>query len=268
MSWKKSGRVLLKKSGFQMHYYGELVKGKTPLLLVHGSGGSGILWLWQLQGLSREFSPLAVDLPGHRFSGGQPATRINLYVEYLQDFAVSLNLPPFVLAGHSLGGAITIAYALQYPEHLQAIILLSTGGILRAAPQLLEIFRQKNYSEMNKYFYGPEAEQELVEKGEKMLRSVPPEIFFADLAACYHFDALNQLEQIRLPTLIICGEEDLVTPPALSRFMAQQIRGAELFFLAGCGHMPMLEKPAAVTEKIRSFVQLVQNQSGVQDKIT
>ncbi|MGI6308209.1 MAG: alpha/beta fold hydrolase [Dethiobacteria bacterium] len=258
MTWEKSGRVLLKKSGFHMHYYGELVKDKTPLLFVHSSGGSGILWLHQLRGLSEDFSTLAVDLPGHRFSEGQPATRINLNVDYLKDFVVSLGLPPFILIGHSLGGAITIAYALQHPADLQAMILISTGGKLNAAPKLREIFRQGNYAEMNKYIYGPEAEQELVEKGEKMLRSVPLQVFYADLDACEHFDVLNQLQQITLPTLIICGEQDLITPPKLSRFMAQQIRGSELFLLANCGHMTILEKPAAVTEKIRSYVQLIQ----------
>lgn len=261
MPREKEGRVLLQGSGFYMHYYGELVQDKTPLLFVHSTGGSGIMWLQQLRNLSPDFSALAIDLPGHRFSEGQPATRVKPNAGYLQDFVTSLNLPPFVLIGHSFGGAVAVTYALRYPAQLQALILISTGGALQKAPKLREILRQGNYATLNRYAYGPGAGQELLAKGERMFRSVPCQVFHADLEACEHYDARQQLKQIRLPTLVICGKQDRITPPRLSRFMAEQIGGAKLCLLDNCGHMPILEQPAVVNEKIRCFVRLVQKKA-------
>ena len=219
------------------------------------------MWLPQLRNLSADFSTLAVDLPGHRFSEGQPATRVEPYAEYLQDFTTSLNLPPFVLIGHSLGGAVAVTYALRHPEQLQAVILISTGGALRIAPKVRGLLRQGDYAKINSCTYGPCAGQELLAKGERMFRSIPLQVFYADLETCEHYDALNRLKEITLPTLIICGEQDQITPPRLSRFIAGQIGGAKLCLLPDCGHMPILEKPAAVNERIRSFVRSVQKQA-------
>lgn len=261
MTREKEGRVLLQKGGFYMHYYGELVQDKTPLLFIHSTGGSGIMWLPQLQNLSADFSTLAIDLPGHRFSEGQPATRIKPNAGYLQDFVTSLDLPPFVLIGHSFGGAVAATYALRCPAQVQALILISTGGTLHMAPKLREILRQGDYAELNRYTYGPGTGQKLLARGEKMFRSVPLRVFYADLEACEHYDALQQLKQITVPTLIICGEQDRITPPRLSRQMAERISGAELCLLDNCGHMPILEQPAVVNEKISSFVRLVQKKA-------
>ncbi|RJX29278.1 MAG: alpha/beta hydrolase [Dethiobacter sp.] len=256
----KSNFVQLKKYGFKMCYYGNFVEEKLPLLFIHGSGGNGLLWKPQLTGLAEEFAPMAIDLPGHGNSEGDAADDISLYCDYIKDFMESINLPPFILAGHSLGGAIALSYALKYPADLKALILAATGGRLRVAPKFLNLYRAgKHESSLVKNLYGPDADKNMIKKGEEMVLTVPPGVFYADFSACNKFDVLNQLGQIKLPALVLCGEQDLMTPPKYSLFLAEKIPGAELQILPGSGHMPMLEKSEEVNKTITGFAKKIKD---------
>lgn len=247
--------VNLKKNGFKLNYFGKIEKGKLPLVFLHGAGGNGSLWQEQLKGLAEEFSPLAVDLPGHGASEGQAANRISIYRQCIKDFKDTLELPPYVLGGHSMGGAITIDYALNHPEDLRAIILVATGGKLRVLPQILEKYRQGiQQPELVRHLYGPDAPEELIKEGKEMLMSVPPAVSYADFTACDNFNVLNELERIKIPTLVLCGDQDVMTPPKYSQFLAEKMPGAALKIIPGGGHMLMLEKPRDVNKAIIEFL--------------
>jgi pimeloyl-ACP methyl ester carboxylesterase len=251
----EQGKTTLKKSGLTISYYGKLHLAKTPLLFIHGSGSDGLIWYYQLKGLSDHFSPVAVDLPGHGNSAGEPSVKISLYCDCIKEFTESLDFPPFVIIGHSLGGAIALSYSLQHPDDLKGLILVSTGARLRVAERFLETLgRGKHVPEMYKYLYGPEADKELVEKGKEIISAISPGVFHADLTACNDFDVMEQIQNIRVPTLVLCGDQDLMTPPKYSRFLAGKISGAQMEIIQGCGHLPMLEKSMEVNQGILSFM--------------
>lgn len=247
--------VKLPRSGCTVCYYRGGENNQVPLLFVHGAGGHGLFWEEQLEGLAERFFCLALDLPGHGHSEGRPADEIEVYRNYIREFKEALDLPPVALAGHSMGGAIAISFALSYPEQLKALILVSTGGKLRVASQLLETYRQgKKAPELVKHLYGKGASQELIEKGKEELLKVPPEVHYADFTACDNFNALEQLAQIEVPALVLCGEEDVMTPPKFSSRLAEVIPYARLEIFPGSGHMLMQEKPARVNKAIADFL--------------
>ena len=88
----------------------------------------------------------------------------------------------------------------------------------------------------------------------RRLREVNPQIIHDDFAACDAFDRRADVSHITLPTLILCGEADRMTPVKLSQFLHEQITGSQLVIVPGAGHMVMLEQPAAVAENVAAFL--------------
>jgi pimeloyl-ACP methyl ester carboxylesterase len=87
------------------------------------------------------------------------------------------------------------------------------------------------------------------------MKEVKAEVAHSDFHACNSFDLMDQLGEIHTSTLVVCGEEDLMTPVKYSQYLADSIKGANLFLVPNAGHMVMLEKPDEVAERIKEFVQ-------------
>ncbi len=254
-----SNTMKLKRKGILLHYYGQIQAGRLHILFVHGASGNGTLWHHQLQGLFADYAPLAVDLPGHGRSEGEAQNRIPAYRDDLKDFKDSAGLPKVVLCGHSMGGAVVLDYALNHPEDIEALVLISSGGKLRVAPQLLETYRsgQKSPS-LVQHLYGSQASEELVRAGADLLEEVPTEVSYADFSACDAFNVKDRLYTIDLPVLILCGEQDVMTPPKYSRFLAENIPGARLELFPESGHMLMQEQGDLVNQSLKKFLQEIQ----------
>ncbi len=201
-------------------------------------------------------NPLAVDLPGHGRSKGFPTNEISVYREWLHRFTEAIGLGPFVLAGHSMGGAIALDYALHYPDGVLGLILVGSGGRLRVLPDFLETLRGGTVPEaLFESLYGPEASAELLKKGREELKSTSASIYYADLCACDKFDVIEELPRIKQPALMICGNEDCLTPVKYSRFLKDKLPQGQVEVIDGAGHMVMLEKPEAVNRAIARFIE-------------
>jgi pimeloyl-ACP methyl ester carboxylesterase len=89
------------------------------------------------------------------------------------------------------------------------------------------------------------------------MAAVPPEVFLADFTACDRFEMIGQLPLINLPVLVICGDEDRLTPPKYSSYLQQKLPRAELSVIEGAGHMVMVEKPGETNKAIGRFIQKI-----------
>lgn len=247
-------QVKINRSSF--FYAGDIDPGKTVLLFCHGAGGSHRHWLYQVEGLKEQAAPLAVDLPGHGASKGEPAAEIATYREFIRDFSAALGLKSFILAGHSMGGAIALDYALHYGDNLSGLILAGSGARLRVAPPFLEACRRGNVPpELIEFAYGPAASAELLESARQEMATVPPQTYLADFTACNNFDCMEKLAEIELPALLICGEADRMTPPKYSRYLVERMPRAKMVEVEKAGHMVMLEAPHQVNQAIASFLE-------------
>ena len=135
-----------------------------------------------------------------------------------------LHLEQPIIAGHSLGGAITLTMALEYAAELSGLILIGTGARLRVRPDILEEARRG------------------------------PIVTYRDWAACNAFDIMNRLTEIHLPTLIICGADDVYTPVKYSQYMHDRIQGSTLRIIPGAGHEVMQEQPERVNQAIDAWL--------------
>mgnify|MGYP001188997419 CR=1 FL=1 len=245
----------LEVNGVRCFYHQVVNGGGLPLIFIHGSGGSHSHWHFQLKGLSGAAMLLAPDLPGHGRSAGKPAESVGIYREWIYSFASSLGLTRFVLAGHSLGGAIAMDYALHYTESLAGLILVGTGARLRVAPAILESLRRGlPPASMTELAYGSLATPELLQQAALEMASVDTAVFLADFTACDHFDIMEQIPRITQPCLIICGTEDRLTPLKYSRYLMQQLPRGELVEISGAGHMVMLEAPEELNSAVARFL--------------
>ncbi len=246
----------LELDGNMVYFAGNQDKEGIPLLFCHGSGGGHHHWLYQLKAMPPPVKPLAFDLPGHGRSDNTPLDDVYMYRDWLKLFSQSFGLKNFILTGHSLGGAIAMAYALEHPEDLHGLILVGTGARLRVLPAFLEELKQGRVPEtMIEYLYAPGASEELISLGLREMKNTAPEVYLADLTACDNFDIRENLSQISLPTLIICGSEDSLTPVKYSQFLKENIPQSRLEIIEGAGHMAMLEQPDAVNRAIAKFIE-------------
>jgi len=246
-------------SGERLHYRlheGGLRPSSPPLVLVHGAGGNVMHWPGELRRLP-EHTVYALDLPGHGESGGRGRTDIGAYVEVVRGFADVLEWPPFVLAGHSMGGGIALEFALRYPKRLAGLVLVGTGARLRVAPQILTGILDDFAATtelLATWTHGERADPNLLRLYLRRLREVDPQVIHGDFAACDAFDRIADVARITAPTLILCGDADRMTPVKFSRYLAAQIAGAQLVEAPGAGHMVALEQPAVVAEAVARFL--------------
>lgn len=233
------------------------IEERGVILFIHGVGGGQYTWSSQKGFFEKHFNPIIIELPGHGESGGEGEEEIKKYAEHVHGFLKALSLPNVFLVGHSMGGAIVQTMALRYPEMIKGIVLVGTGARLKVFPMILNGIKE-NFEEtvkkINQFAFSRKTSTDLINKGLMGMLRCRPEVLHGDFSACDRFDIMNEVEKIDLPALILCGDEDELTPVKYSQFIHHRIKGSRLEVLPNAGHMVMMESPAAFNEKIGEFI--------------
>jgi pimeloyl-ACP methyl ester carboxylesterase len=244
----------------QIRYWigrGGLPKGGEALLFIHGAGGGQFVWSAQKAFFEKRYTTILVDLPGHGESGGEGEDEIAGYARHVHSFLGSLGLKSVFLVGHSMGGAIAQLMALDFPGAIKGMILVGTGARLKVLPVILDGIRnhfEETVRRMTRYAYSGKTAPEFIERGISELLKCRPEILYGDFLACDRFDITSRVGGVSLPALILCGEEDELTPVRYSKFLHENIKGSRLEVIPDAGHMVMLESPDLFNEKIHRFI--------------
>lgn len=230
---------------------------REVILFIHGAGGGQYTWSYQKAFFEKRFNPIILELPGHGASEGEGEEEIGRYAEHICSFLEALALSNVFLVGHSMGGAITQTVALKHPELLKGIVLVGTGARLRVLPLILNGI-QTNFEEtvrkINELCFFQKSSPLLMERSFAGLMQCRPEVLYGDYLACDRFDIMNEVEKIDLPTLILCGQEDGMTPVKYSQFLLRRIKGSRLEILPEAGHMVMMEAAEPFNEKVGAFI--------------
>ena len=227
------------------------------LLLIHGSGASSLTWLFQLHELDRDMNVIAVDMPGHGESEGGPFSKVEEYAAWITAFIETMNIEPCFVLGHSLGGAIIQKMAFDNKDKLKGLILVGTGVRLRVLPKILEGITdnfEKTVQFVVKSCYTNDVNQDYIRQGIALAKNIGPSVFLANFHACNEFDGTREINTINLPTQIIVGGDDIMTPVKYSEYLHKNIKGSKLTILKNAGHCVMHQRPVAFTETVRAFV--------------
>jgi len=224
------------------------------LIFIHGAGNTGLVWHYQTKYFT---DSAAINLPGH--PEGKPCASIDEYAEWLHQYVQLKGYSQIVIAGHSMGGAVAQMYALSYPQDVKAVILVDTGARLRVKPDFLKLLEQgigapsewlKKIVELSYTWVDPEVREKVINK----MLEVGTAVQLNDFRYCDKFDIMQRVNQIAVPTLVICGSKDDMTPVKYSQYLVDKIRGARLVIVEGGMHYCHLEKPAEVNRAIEEFL--------------
>ncbi|MBI4514843.1 MAG: alpha/beta fold hydrolase [Deltaproteobacteria bacterium] len=229
------------------------------LLFIHAAGSNANTWNRQLEHFGAAHSPLAFDFPGHGRSGStQGFDNIAAYCDFTQAFSDALGLRPFVLIGRSMGGAIAMEFALTYPERVRALVLVATAARFELSAERLALWREVMNGRAQQPFtaeaFSPKTDFAIVREAWMEQVKTDPRVRYYDFVACNAFDANERVRRIAVPTLIIAGRDDSVTPLARSEFLHAAIPGAQLVVIDDAGHTIPSEKPAEFNRAIEDFL--------------
>jgi pimeloyl-ACP methyl ester carboxylesterase len=229
-----------------------------PLVLVHGAGGTHRHWAEEIRALPGR-RVLALDMPGHGGSPGPALASIGGYARSVLAVLDALEIPSAVLAGHSMGGAISLTVALEAPSRVAGLALVGTGAKLRVSQFVLAATADPaalaaSAATMSDYAFGAAAGPALRREFTEGLLAGAPGVAHGDFAACDAFDVMARLGEIRAPALVLCGAEDRLTPPKYAEHLRDHIPGARLELVPGAGHMVTVEAPTRMAGAIEAFL--------------
>jgi pimeloyl-ACP methyl ester carboxylesterase len=199
---------------------------------------------------------LAVNLPGHP-EGEITCKTIAQYADSVLAFITDSGSTRPVVCGHSMGSAIALTLALDHPDSLGGLILVGAGAKLGVSPEILDGLKSQPMKAIEKTItpmsfhkvdlgLGREARATL------SFSNLP--VFLNDYIACAGFDVRERLPSLRMKTLIVCGEDDRMTPPKWAEYIHERVRGSELLLVREAGHMLPLERPLELGGMIQGFL--------------
>lgn len=229
---------------------------RKTLVFIHGSGGDHTVWLHQCTRLKNAFNIAALDLPGHGRSEGRGERDVAVYMEWVRRILEAWAIEKPVLVGHSLGAAISLLYALTYGDTLAGIVTAGGGAAMPVNPAILEGLKadpKTIIAVTAKIAVAKSNRDRLSEILMKSMSGVNPDILYGDFLACDKHDVTAEVAEIQVPVLVICGEEDKMTPPDMSRYLKDHIPGAQGALIKNAGHFVMLENVEEFNKKLSAF---------------
>ena len=239
-----------------------------PLVLIHGLNGDLTGWTLVIPEFAKHFRTLAIDVRGHGESGkpDQPYS-IKEFSQDLREFLSQMRIAQAHILGLSMGGAIAQQLALDYPQVVRTLILISTFSHVddpcrKAFTLLRQALATGGYpaffDEVVRLAFTPRYiaanPQAIADLKEKRIRINSPAAIGRATDACLAFDLRDQIARIPHPTLIVSGQEDVFTPIHLAEEIHKAIRNSEWKILEGVGHNLYIEKASEMVPLVLEFL--------------
>lgn len=257
--------------------------GKNTLLFVHGLSSNSDAWSKNIEALSKNFTCIALDLPGYgKSSKPQADYTPSFFAEVLQKFTVKLELKNITLVGHSMGGQASIKFATTYPNTIDQLILIAPAG--------LEQFTEANGAFMKAYFTSemvknttdiqieknyalnfhsiPEAVSKMINDRKRIREASDFEAhcdaIVSSISGMLDEPVFKELQMISVPTLVVFGDKDALIPnlyfnpnltiEAIGKIALEEIKNVKIEVIKDAGHFVQYEKPNQVNELIEQFI--------------
>lgn len=261
-------KTILNNIGVLYNEFG--IRGNTPVVFIHGFPFNNTMWNPQIKRLPKNLYGITYDVRGHGSSGvGDGQYSLELFIDDLVALLDYLSLQKAVLCGLSMGGYIALRTVEKHPDRIQGLILCDTKSesdsddakVKRSATiKTVKTLGVQRFSESfvksvvceNTFIRHPET----VEFVHKIIcENSPLGICGTLLALASRTDTTHVLSSIHVPTCIMTGEYDILTPPAVAKSMHKAIKDSELHIIPDAGHMSNLENTKSFNETLFSFLQ-------------
>jgi pimeloyl-ACP methyl ester carboxylesterase len=262
--------------GRRVHFVDAGEGDGPPVVLVHGLAGNWQNWLENIPRLARERRVIAPDLFGFGESE-RPAERISMsgYGRTVNELCAGLGLGEVALVGNSMGGFVAAETAIQFPERVERLVLVSAAGItssnLRREPAMAwgraaMMAGSRGAAEKRMAVLRPRLRHLVFSTIMRHPSLIAPEMlwemsagggrsaFRPALEAILDYDYRERLPEIRCPTLVVWGEEDMLLPVRDAEEYERQIPDARRIVLKDTGHVPMIERPRTFNDHLIEFL--------------
>jgi 3-oxoadipate enol-lactonase len=240
----------------------------VPIVFLHGVGSDKSVWRPQLEHFGAERRAIAFDYPGYGDSDPAPeGTTRDDYAAAILSAMAELGVDRAHICGLSLGGVVAIAMHAAAPERIVSLILADTFAVhpdgraiydrSLAASSDLRVMAEARVDVLLAQPADPAVRTEVVET----MARIDPAAYRIGAEAVWLADQRDRAGEIRVPTLVICGTEDRVTPPTLSRELAHLIPGAQYEPIGDAGHLSNLERPEEFDTLVGAFVRGVDSRA-------
>ena len=275
--WAQPPSQFIDIAGLQVHLRDEGPRDDpTPIVLLHGTSASLHTWDGWVQALTPTRRVIRFDLPAFGLTGPNPQNDYTIasYVKFVTAVADKLGVQRFVLGGNSLGGQVAWETAVAAPTRVAQLILVDASGYplkpesvpigfilasLPGAPTLMQYILPRGVvqsSVQNVYGDKSRVTPALVDWYVDMaLREGNRKALGYRLAQGFASD-VRKISTLKLPTLILWGDQDRLIPPENARAFARDIAGAKRVMLAGLGHVPHEEDPARTVAEVKQFLSI------------
>src|SRR5438128_967964 len=226
------------------------------VVMLHGAGFDHSTWALHSRWFAHHgYSVLAPDLPAHGRSSGAPLPTIADMADWTAALLDAAGAARAKLVGHSMGSLIALETAARHPAKVSALGLIGTAAAMTVGPDLLKAAGANDPAAIDMVsIWGLGFQAELggslapglwMHTGaQRVLEKCRPGVLFSDLSACNAYqDALAAAAQITVPTTLILGERDMMTPAKAGKALAAALPNSRIVVLRGAGHMMMAERP-------------------------
>ena len=226
------------------------------IVLLHGLFGALSNWD-TVQPLMAEYSqPIALSLP--LISGHRSEVKVKSLALYTEYFVRSRGFAPVTLCGNSLGGHVALRLCLAAPELVDCLILTATSGLYEHSVDALPVRPGYDFvkEHMTKVFFNQQfVTEEAIGEIVKILEDRGRVLNLIHAARSAKKDNLKDLlGQIKVPTLLLWGEDDVVTSMDVAEMFHKLIPNSQLVSIKNCGHAPMIEYPEWFSEEVNKFL--------------
>jgi pimeloyl-ACP methyl ester carboxylesterase len=231
-------------------------KSLPAVVLLHGAGFDHSAWALHSRWFAHHgHAVLVPDLPGHGRSKGPALRSIAEMADWTAALLEAAGAAKAHLIGHSMGSLIALETAARHPTKVSALGLIGTAATMTVGPDLLkaaEVNDQDAIDMVSIWGLGFPAEiggslapgMWMHGGAQRVLQHCAPGVLFSDLSACNSYsDALTAAAKVAVPTTLILGEKDMMTPAKAGKTLASAIPHARTVVLRGAGHMIMAERP-------------------------
>ncbi|MEK6637190.1 MAG: alpha/beta hydrolase [Pseudomonadota bacterium] len=264
--------------GLIVHVRDEGKRDGPALVLIHGSNSSLHTWVPWVKRLGGQYRIISLDLPGHGLTGRHPSGDYDypIFVAVVDQVLVKLGISRAVIAGNSMGGGVTWMYALTHPEKVEAMILVDAAGAprweARKAPIGFRIARMPVLRNLARIITPRSMVESSLQTSVSVKSVVTPAAVdrYWELLrypgnrtatvkrfsyAHNHHPATNDmLAALKIPTLVLWGEEDNLIPVKSAKWFAEAIPGSILIIYPKVGHLPMEEVADQSASDVAGFL--------------
>jgi pimeloyl-ACP methyl ester carboxylesterase len=264
--------------GFHVHYQEEGDPGLPQLVLLHGFGDSFTTWEGWVRELKPKFHVISVDFPGHGLTRAPDGYLLSSdgLADFVDAFAAKLALPKFAVAGNSMGGGAAWQLAVRHPDRVYALILVDAAGFPNEKPpaEVPLAFKILQYS-VGRALLRNIDNRPLIDEGLKTdvydksvitaafvdrwaeFQRAPGHraILMAVNPRAHTQATAEMLSTIKVPTLVLHGESDVLIEPASARKFAAAIPAATLITYPQVGHLPQIENPLHSAADVAAFLE-------------